>query len=113
MLAFVDALGICRWIHPRAGGHMGWTSQWTVGQKLSELIHPDHLMSAPSGFGLDLWDSHAGQPTPLRAADGSYHWMTITVSPRRGTPGYKRVGLLLRFSPTVPPPHQSRRSVQE
>jgi PAS domain S-box-containing protein len=100
LLAYIDAAGLCTWVSPPAGTHMGWTTAWTVGRSLSELIHPDHKVSAPSRFILDLWDAHAGRPTPYRAADGRYHWMTISVSPQRGVPGYKRDGLLIRFSPT-------------
>ena len=79
---------------------MGWTTEWAIGRSLSELIHPDHQVSAPSGFVLDLWDAQSGKPTPYRAADGRYHWMSISVSPERGVPGYKRDGLLIRFTPS-------------
>lgn len=104
LAARVDAGGICQWVSPLAGTEMGWTTAWTLGRSLSDLVHPDHHMKAPSGFALDQWDLHTRHPTPYRAADGVYHWMTVSVSPKRGTPGYKRDGLLIRFNPSRPAP---------
>lgn len=104
ILVYVDATGACRWASEPTWAAMGWPRDWIIGRDLREVIHPHHRHEPEHLTVGGLWAWHSHRPTPYRAANGGYRWMSVDVSPLPVPPRIAP-GVLLRFR--TPPPNVS------
>jgi len=83
------------WVSPSMAQHLGWPSEALIGRRMTELVHPDDLVSAQDRRNEALRSGVDAGSIELRflTANGEWRWMAALSRPMRDVDGTITGGL--------------------